>query len=462
MIGVLRQTWALFLGVGLLALGSGLQNSLLGLRAEIESFPTTLIGLVATAFYGGFLAGSLVVPTLIERVGHVRAFAALASLASTTALLHVVFIDPGLWIGLRLVSGFAYAGLVIIAESWLNDRADNTTRGQLLAAYMVINVGAQGLGQLLLNLESPAQFQLFVLVSVLISLSLIPLLLSVAPVPAVDAPQKVALRELYRVSPLGVVGSFSAGLAHGALLGLGAVFARGAGLSVGEVSLFMGAVYLGAVVLQWPIGRLSDIFDRRRVIAGVTGLAALVAMIGANVEGDTPALVTLALIFGGLSLPVYSLCVSHTNDYLGPRQMVAASAALYFVTGLGAVLGPITASAAMSALGSPGFFVFLAAVHGALGLFAVWRMARRAALPLTEQGSTGTSWAAAGSQVATAMAAEVYAADAWDGPESRDGDMAEATDDGEQGAAVVIAMPDLPDCLPDADREPGGDDCMVA
>ena len=458
MIGLLKQTWALFLGVALLSLGSGLQNSLLGLRAEIESFPTTAIGFVATAFYAGFLAGSLVVPGVIQRVGHVRGFAALASLASTTALLHVVFIEPNLWILLRLVSGFAYAGLVIIAESWLNDRASNTTRGQLLAAYMVINIGSQGLGQLLLNLESPAHFQLFVLVSVLISLALIPLLLSMAPVPAVDSPQKVGLRELYRVSPLGVVGSFGAGLAHGALLGMGAVFARLAGLDVAGVSLFMGAIYLGAVILQWPVGRLSDLFDRRRVILGTTLVAAIVALTASNIEGELGPLLAAAAIFGGVSLPMYSLCVSHTNDFLGPRQMVAASAALYFATGLGAALGPVTVAAAMSTFGAPGFFVFIAGVHGAVGGFALWRMLRRTAKPLAEQGSYGT-WASTGTQVAAAMAASEYAlGDQADQDATRDGDMAEVTMDGESN---VTPFPD-PDCRSDADREPAGDDCMVA
>jgi MFS family permease len=406
MFAPLRAAWALFLGIGLMMLGGGLQSALLGVRAELEAFPTLATGAIMSAYFVGFLAGSLVVPRLIASVGHVRVFAALASLASTAALVHVIFVEPATWAGMRLVTGFAYAGLFIVAESWLNDRATNATRGGLLAAYMVVLLGGSAGGQLLLNLESPAAFQLFAMVSVLISLSLIPLLLSAAPAPAFGRPEPVALRQLYRASPLGVVGCFGVGMAHGAALGMGAVYAGRAGLDVAEISAFMGAVYLGGILLQGPIGWLSDRFDRRLVLT-VTTLAAAAAALGAVLAAgvSTTALIACAALFGGLTLPLYALAISHTNDFLAPQQMTAASAKLYLVTGVGATLGPIAVAQTMGLAGPGGFFLFLAAVHLAIGVFALWRMTRRASVPLAEQGHYAT-FAASGGQIAVAMAAE--------------------------------------------------------
>lgn len=431
MFAPIRATWALFLGVALMMLGGGLQNSLLGVRAELEQFPTVATGLIMSAYFTGFLAGSLVVPKLIGGVGHVRVFAALASLASTAALVHVIFVDPVAWTVMRLITGFAYAGLFIVAESWLNDRATNETRGGLLAIYMVVLLGGTAGGQLLLNLNSPSSFPLFALVSVLVSLSLIPLLLNAGPAPAIEQAAKVQLRELYQASPLGVVGCFGTGIAHGAALGMGAVYAGASGFSVAQVSLFMGAIYLGGILLQWPIGWLSDRFDRRVVLTAVTllaGAAALAALAAAQTSPTT--LFALVGLFGGLTLPMYSLCVSHTNDYLEPRQMTAASGRLYLVTGVGATLGPIGVAQAMTLAGPNGYFVFLTAVHVAIGGFALWRMTRRASRPLEQQGHYATL-SATGSQVAAAMVAEDNAEQLTDEETvkteaARDGWMAEA------------------------------------
>lgn len=463
MSSAFRNTWALFLGVALIMLGGGLQNSLIGVRAELEAFATTVIGMIMSAFYVGFLAGSIIVPRIVQTVGHIRAFAALASLASTSVLIHVLIVDPTVWAVMRLVTGFSYAGLYIVAESWLNDRATNENRGRLLSAYMVVSLGAMGLGQLLLNVESPADFHLFVLVSVLISLALIPMLLTAAPAPSFEAPENVGVRQLYRTSPLGVVGCFGVGAAHGALLAMGAVFARSAGLSVAEVSIFMGGVYLGGVVLQWPIGRLSDYYDRRKVLTVVTFLAAAVAVaaLGATaalgrVGFARDALFVLMALFGGLAMPMYSLCVSHTNDYLSPRQMVAASASLYLVTGVGAVLGPLGVSAVMAQLGPFGFYAFLAAIHAAIGGFAIWRMSRRAARPLEEQGSYAV-WTPGSTQVATVMAAEESGEELAERESAADGEMADAgPEDRRQVGETSTA-----DEPAGADREPSGEDQLM-
>jgi MFS family permease len=390
---VVVSSWALFLGLALIMLGNGLQGSLLGVRASIEGFPVTVTGFVMSAFFAGFLAGSTMVPKLVRRVGHIRVFAALASLASIAVLFHAVFVNPAGWGAMRLVTGFCYAGLYIVAESWLNDRATNQTRGQLLSFYMVIMLAGMGSGQFLLNLADPASFELFVLVSVLVSLALIPILLTAAPAPDFQTPSAVSLRQLYRISPLGVVGTFGTVMAQGGLIGMGAVFATEAGLTIAEISIFMASLLFGGMLLQWPIGRLSDRFDRRRVLTVVTFLAAICALATTVVVGPFAetfpvwVLYTLIGVFGGLNMPMYSLALAHTNDFLEPNQMVAASGSLVLVGGIGASFGPVTLAALMTALGPAGFFWGLGLIHAALGFFALYRMSRRASMPLDEQGT---------------------------------------------------------------------------
>ncbi len=388
MYSALMAAWALLLGMAFIMLGNGLQGTLLGLRATLEGFPTTVTGFVMTGYFVGFLAGSTITPRVVERVGHIRVFAALASLASTSALVHAVFVDPWTWGAMRIVTGFSYAGLYVVAESWLNDRATNETRGQILSIYMVVTYGGMTAGQFLLNVGDPTGFDLFVLISVMVSLALVPISLTAAPAPAFDAPSPVGLRQLYVISPLGVVGGLATGLANGTIFGMGAVYGKMAGLSNAEVSLFMGLILLGGMLLQWPVGRISDLLDRRKVIVGVTSLAALFAAI-AGLVPDLPLwwLLGLTFLFGGMTLPMYSLCGAHLNDFLDPKQMVAASSAFVLVNGLGAILGPTSGSIAMQLAGPEGFFMWLALVHCFIALFALWRMTRRASRPLEDQGN---------------------------------------------------------------------------
>jgi MFS family permease len=389
----LVSSWALFLGIALIMLGSGLQGSLLGVRASLEGFPTAVTGLVMSAYFVGFLAGSTLVPRLVKRVGHIRVFAALASLASAAVLVHSIYVTPFGWGAIRLVTGFCFAGLYIVAESWLNDRANNETRGQLLSVYMVVMLVGAGSGQFLLNLADPASFELFVLISVLVSLALIPILLTAAPAPEFHTPSSVSLRQLYRISPLGVLGTLGTGMAQGGLVGMGAVFATEVGFTIAEVSIFMAAVMFGGVLFQWPVGRLSDRFDRRHVLTIVTFLAAICAIAATMVAGPfagiapTWAIFALICVFGGMNMPMYSLTIAHANDYLEPSQMVAASGSLVLVGGIGAAFGPVTLAGLMSALGPTGFFWGLGLVHAAIGFFALYRMSRRASRPLEDQGA---------------------------------------------------------------------------
>lgn len=388
MFRVVASSWALLLGMAMLMMGNGLQGTLLGFRAA-ESFTTATAGLVMSGYYLGFLAGSTLTPKVIKTVGHVRVFASLASIASTAILIHGVFVDPISWLAMRFVTGFAYAGIYVVAESWLNDRATNETRGQLLAVYMVIILGDMALGQFLMNVADPNGMVLFVLSSVLISLALLPIALSAGPTPAFEIAEKVGVFKLYRLSPLGVVGTLLTNMGNAVLIGMGAVYGAAIGLSVVEISIFMGVIIVGGMVAQWPIGRLSDRFDRRRVITIVTLLAGIFAFAALPFGGVHPwAIYGIAFLFGTMAFPMYSLCIAHTNDNLTPVQIVPASGTLVFVGGIGASGGPILAATVMSFIGPEGYFVTLGVVHSLVGVFALYRMSRRAAVPLEEQGTT--------------------------------------------------------------------------
>jgi MFS family permease len=389
MMMAVSGTWALLFGMALLMIGNGLQGTLLGVRASFEGFATSITGMLMSGYYIGFLAGSALAPRLVARVGHVRVFGALASVASVAILVHSLFVDPATWMAMRLISGFSYAGLYVVAESWLNEEATNETRGRLLSVYMVVSLGGVALGQILLNLADPRAPDLFILVSVLVSLGLVPMLLSASPTPAFGAPSSVGVRQLYRVSPTGVVGMFITMVAHGAFFGMGAVYASEIGLSVGEISLFMGLALAGGVLFQWPIGRLSDAFDRRQVIVATALLAALLAFVAAlfGDEASRLPLFVLVGLFGGVVLPMYSLCIAYTNDYLRPDQMVDASGTLVLIGGLGACFGPISAGLAMSTFGPAAFFWWLGLSSAAIGAFALYRMTKRSAPPLEEQGT---------------------------------------------------------------------------
>lgn len=372
--------------MALIMLGNGLQGSLLGLRASSEGFGVSVTGLVMSGYYIGLMAGAAYVPKIIRRVGHVRTFGALASLASTSVLIHLVFIDPLVWWVMRLNTGFAFAGLYIVAESWLNDAADNDTRGQLLSLYMLITLGGLAGGQFMLNIAHPDGVTLFVLISVLVSIAVIPILITVSKAPAFEAHESVSILQLYRVSPLGIISIFVSGMASGSIFGVGTVYAASIGLNVREISFFMGFLIIGGIVLQYPIGWLSDRIGRRKVITLVclAGVAVFSAMAALDLRG-WPLYAVIGLV-GGVSLPLYSLSVAYTNDYLNPNQMVAASGGLVLANGLGAALGAPLTAFTMDLQGPHGFYQINAVALGLVGLFALWRATQRGAVELGEQG----------------------------------------------------------------------------
>ncbi len=381
------SSWALLLGFGVLMLGDGLQGTLLAVRADMEGFSATTTGMVMSAFYIGFLFGSVLSPKITANVGHIRVFAALAALASAAILVHALFINVAAWFALRFLSGFCFAGLYIVAESWLNDRASNETRGKLLSLYMVVTYLGTGGGQLLLNLAEPTEFPLFIITSVLISIAVVPLLLSAGSPPVFRESINISLRELYRISPLGISSMFIVGLVTATFFSLGPVYGQRIGLDIENISYFMTAAFIGTVILQGPIGGLSDRFDRRIVLIIVSLLTALsAAFCTIAVQYSTQAVLLASGLFGGLAFPLYSVCIAYTNDHLKPNQMIAASGGLVLVSGLGAVAGPILVASIMDNFGEQYFFWSMAAAHALIGAFGLIRMTMRAAIPLDKQG----------------------------------------------------------------------------
>ena len=379
MFTVLRNTWALFFGFGIICIGHGLQGSLIGVRSVLEGFSFIATGLIIAGYYTGFLTGSALIPIFLKRVGHIRVFAALASLASIAILLHSIFLDPYSWFVIRIFSGISLSGIYIIMESWLNEKSTNQTRGQLLSIYMIITFVFLGLGQLFLNISDPLKVDLFILVSVLLSFALLPILLSTTEQPNTTNTKSFSISDFYAVSPLGFVGAFFTGLAHSVVFGYGAVYATAKGLSVLEVSIFMIIITSFGALSQWPIGYLSDKMDRRIILIGVTFAASglCVLIVGSSYISLTLFFILTAL-YSCVSLPMYSLAIAHTNDFLEQNEIVAASSAFVRLIGIGSILGPLLVSGIMSLTGPNGFHIYLILVHALLGLFGLYRITKRA------------------------------------------------------------------------------------
>ena len=383
----ISTTWPLLLGMGVLMLGAGLQSTLLGLRATLEGFPTLVTGVIMSCYYVGYVSGTVIAPPLLRQIGHIRVFAALASIAAVAILVQGCFVNPWAWGAMRLISGVCFAGIYVVAESWLNDRASSENRGRLLAVYMVVLYVGLGAAQYLLILSNPNTPTPFMLVSVLISLAMVPIVVSAQQMPERAVPGKVRLRDLYRDTPLGVVAIMVSGLVSSIIFSMGPVYARLSGLQTHNIATFMALSILSAVITQYPIGRLSDRMDRRTVIAGICTFAMLVA-VAIVVFPALPhaAFLALAALFSGFALTLYSLSVSHVNDKLEPAQMVAASSALLLLNGGAAALGPVLAGSLMSAFGPPAYFATLAALTGSLAIFDLWRKTRRRPVPPSQKG----------------------------------------------------------------------------
>ncbi|MHB1302920.1 MAG: MFS transporter [Acidiphilium sp.] len=385
MMASILSVRSLLLAVFGLMAGSGFLSTLLSLRLQTAGVPALLIGLIGTAYYAGLTVGSLRAARVIGRVGHIRAFAAFLAVFTAATLAFALHQAFWLWAALRFVQGVSLAGVFICVESWLNERAEARTRGSILAFYMIATYGGSGTGQFLLDLGKTEPTLPFIASAILLSLAVLPVVLTRIPSPSLDASSPLPFRRLYAISPLGIAGASITGLMLGAFYALGAVYVHGLGLDQARTATFMSAVIFGGVALQMPIGRLSDRFDRRTVlIATFTGVALVALALGLGLPVGRP-LLGLGALFGGLLFTLYPLCVAHTNDYLTPAQRVGASGGLILIYSVGAAVGPIIAAAVMTGLGPGGLFDCIAAAAlGAAG-FGLWRRQVRVATPNDRQ-----------------------------------------------------------------------------
>ncbi|MGH8314123.1 MAG: MFS transporter [Steroidobacterales bacterium] len=384
---MMTRAWPLLLGMGVLMLGAGLQSTLLGIRATAEAFPTMVTGLVMASYYAGYLLGTIATPRLIRNVGHVRVFAAFAAVAAAANLIQAGFVSPVPWAAMRLVTGLCFAGIYVVAESWLNGLATRTNRSRLLAAYMIVLYVGLGAAQFLLILSNTGTAAPFMLASGLICVAVVPTLLSAQIDPEVVVSRAVPIRDIYRLSPLGVAAVVVAGVISSIIFSIGPVYARLAGQDTTAIATFMAVNIFAGVATQYPVGALADRFDRRAVIAGVCVLAtAAGAALVVFPTLPQAGFLALSATFSGLTLTIYSLGISHVNDRLEPAQMVAASGALLLLDGAGAIVGPVLVTSLMSSYGASAYFATLASLSGVLTLHCLWRRSRRAAVPVTQKG----------------------------------------------------------------------------
>lgn len=388
MIRFLSPVAPLLIGVAILLTGQGLQGTLLPVRANLEGFSTLAIGFMGGAYFFGFTLGCLRGSNLVRRVGHIRVFAAMTAVASAAPLIHGLWQESWLWWLLRFVTGYCFAVLYVVIESWLNEQSTNETRGAVFSAYTLITLTVLAVGQQMFLLYDPHKMALFAIASAIVSIAAIPVVLSVAPSPAhTETKVKLDLRRLLQISPAGAFGCLAAGLSNGSFWALAPVFVSGYSSDVSLAAWFMTAAVLGGAAGQWPLGLWSDRVDRRWVIA----FAALVGM-GVSVliwwffEGvSTLHLMLLSAAWGAVAFPMYAVSVAHANDYAKPDEYVMISSGLLLMYGLGAIVGPFIAPLLMNIMGPGGLYLFGATIHFMLLIYIVFRITRRPPVPDEEQ-----------------------------------------------------------------------------
>lgn len=372
----------------LIQFGNGLLTALIGVRLESAGFAASVAGLVTTAYFAGQLTGSSFAGRVVNRVGHIRAFASFATVLSAAALIYALVGGPVVWSAVRFANGFAMAGVLLAMESWLNHVSGNARRGSALSAYMMACYAALGAGPLLMTVADPEGFALFSIASILLSISLLPMSLSNRAQPGVAEPSRLRFRDLFRISPLGIAAAMLAGAMIGPLHGLAPVYAVSAGHGVSGAAALWLALIGGGFVLSFPLGRLSDRIERRLVIAGVC-FASLAASLVFRALGDgsLEVLMVFGAVFGGLIFAVYPLSAAHTNDRLPPEDSVPAAAGLLVAFGAGAVVGPPVAALAMDLAGPGALFDSVACIAAGLGVFALYRRTRSADADEAEKGA---------------------------------------------------------------------------
>jgi len=388
---LLKNSWALFTGYFVLMIAHGFQGNLLGVRSVIEEFNFVATGAMMSGYFVGYFAGASTIPKLIGKVGHIRVFAAFASLASLSILVHAVFVDPIVWTFARIITGFSIVSIFIVMESWLNDRANNRTRGKLLSIYMFITLFGVSLGTLLLNFSSPEKYEPFILISLLLSLALIPILLTKRKAPKFKKLGYIDIKGLYKTSPLATVSMFCTGIIHSALFGLGAFYAASMNFTIFEISLLLFLITVSGGIFQWPIGYYSDKSDRRIIIIFCTFFSALfcaLAILASGISLENMYLATsigldkimffiYVTLYAGMAIPLFTLNLAYVNDYISKEKFVAAGGGMQIIFGLGAMTGPLLCSLLMNKFGSNGFFVHLLFFHLVIGAFGLYRITKR-------------------------------------------------------------------------------------
>ena len=365
----LIAVWPLLFGIFILTISNGLQGTLLGLRASSEGFPVAITGIIMAMYYAGFMIGCQYVPKMIASVGHIRVFAALASMASTTVLLHGLFVNPWLWIPIRLLTGFCFSGIFIIAESWLNKISNKEQRGTIFSAYVSIVYGGLFAGQFLINFAPLTQIDLFILVSILISIALAPITLTNKRTPGYQKPETISFRKMLNISPLAMSGVFVAGLCSSTMLSLGPVYASAIDMPRSEIAMFMAIYILGNAVLPIFLGALSDRIDRRRVIK----LATIIAIICSALITVYTHYYILIFLLGGMITSLYSVSITHMHDQIKKTQIVSASRSLILFNSIGSTIGPIAGGFLLAYAGHEGFFIMFAVYTGILLIIASYR-----------------------------------------------------------------------------------------
>jgi len=369
----------------LMYMGAGQQGILVPVRAGLEGFSPLTIGLFGTAYALGFIGGCFLIPVWLRRVGHIRTFGVVASMAGVGILLHGLLVHPEVWFFLRFTAGFSIAGAAMIIESWLNSRASNENRGSVFSVYMIVYLFAVTSGQMSLVAFDPLTLNLFAVSAIMFTLALIPTSLTTLPAPEVPAQVELNLRRLVRLSPVGAAGAFMVGMANGSFGTLGPVYAQEAGFDTAGVALFMSLALVAGALAQWPFGKLSDRIDRRIVIGAVGAIGSIAGI--AIVVFGAPGFTTYVLVslFGVAAFSLYGLSVAHTNDHADSSDFISVSGGLLVLFGVGSALGPLISAGLSMLMTSTGVFAFTAVMHGTLALFAFYRRGQRDAVPDDEK-----------------------------------------------------------------------------
>lgn len=373
----IAPVFSLLLATGILLIGNGMLGTLIPIRAGIEGFLPATVGIIGSVYFAGFLVGCVATPFVVRRAGHIRAFATFCGVAAAAPLIHALSADPLVWALLRVLTGFCFAGLYMVIESWLNEQATNETRGRYFSAYLIVNFSALTIGQFLLNAADPAGFALFAVGSILTSIALVPVAMTTSVQPQPIQSARIDIKALYALSPVALTGAFVVGLANAPFWTLAPLYAAESGLDTSGIALFMSAAIVGAALAQWPIGRLSDRMDRRRVIVALSLGAALgeIALVVAGSSGLREAVLAAGFIFGVSGLTLYSVVVAHMNDHAQGGNFVAVSGGLLIVFSVGSIIGPTAASVGVPAFGISSIFVFTALVHAVFAGYTALRIA---------------------------------------------------------------------------------------